>query len=565
MIFESSLLTQINVENPLPTLVEVEISRSLNTSLRRAFLFFYVLAAEKLSILAPLIPYGDEMYLVLNGLFERFLIFHADTTFTELMFGLRRVRVIGRRYSVVTAGVTGWKEGLRYLVCGPAPMASAEERAVDYIAILEMQQEQQQQQQQLLLDVAEGSSSGGVVGIGGAPAHIDAFTSNSNASSPPSQPFSPAVDLASLTGGPDAVMGSSRVGSGGGGMGLGGGGGEEEREEEFKAGEIMSASRASYGYLRLGPLRRNQRLISLFLLTLKPYAEKKLKMLYVAETDTAPDAVAMREAYASRYPMRAELKCVFFGIVFPIFHVLSKAGELVFKVLYLCELSPYTSPYHRLFNIVVKRGSPEESASMTPQARRALALVRVLVFVVFFSFQVFEFTRSVGITGGSLLEGSDEGILPIPDPPVWGLDVKDIRRYHGNSNGGISRRSSSIAANQDDSTSTLAGSINPDPGGGGGGGGHWSRQQQRLEASADSIDNIGEAAAADGDDDSAVVNVTPGHCPVCSRAVTNAAVLTTSGILGCYPCLQQYVREHRLCPATGRQTTVEQIRRVFEC
>ncbi|CUG05684.1 peroxisome assembly protein (Pex2/Pex12), putative [Bodo saltans] len=58
--------------------------------------------------------------------------------------------------------------------------------------------------------------------------------------------------------------------------------------------------------------------------------------------------------------------------------------------------------------------------------------------------------------------------------------------------------------------------------------------------------------------------ITPGTCPVCSHRVTNAAVNTVSGVVCCYPCLQQVVAERGVCPVTNQPTISQNIRRLYE-
>lgn len=505
-MFENNLLTQINVENPLPTLVEVEVGRSVNAVLKRSFHFFSLLAAERLPALAPLTPYNEEVYLIVNALLERYLITHADTTFTELVFGLRRTQMVGPPSALIRGKHTKtslWR-WLRYICFGPSPMPSAEERAMDYIASTAAAAadtdasvalaREQGALGNLYSDAGGSKGSTDVISTSPAAAEVDGF----------------AEDALLSRGGRDADWD---------------GAGGTWATEEYNASELMSASRSSYGYLKLAPLSKRQRLLSLLLVTLKPYLEKKMKMLYMNETDNTPDAVSLREAYALRYPTRARLLKVF-TFVFPILHVTQKSAELLFKLLYLCELTPYTSPFHRMFNLIISRGSVEEGGGVAPKTRRVLTFARLLIFAVLFSYQIFEFSRSAGLSGSALLgDENDGGSLPVPPPPVWGVDVKGRPLSHSRGRG--------HGRGEDTGADGPQGSANAD-------------EEEGAEE-----ENSGE--------------VVPGQCPICKKPITNAAVLSTSGVLGCYPCLQQYVRERHVCPVTHKATSPEQIRRVFEC
>ena len=55
-----------------------------------------------------------------------------------------------------------------------------------------------------------------------------------------------------------------------------------------------------------------------------------------------------------------------------------------------------------------------------------------------------------------------------------------------------------------------------------------------------------------------------GECPVCKREIVNPAVNSATGIVCCFPCLQQFIREHGRCPVTNNPTVLQSIRRLFE-
>lgn len=145
-----------------------------------------------------------------------------------------------------------------------------------------------------------------------------------------------------------------------------------------------------------------------------------MKMMdwYNAQVDDVADAVMMREAYKLHYPHRASLKNFIARYLIPIYHVCNKWCELIYKLCYVFELTPYTSPWHRLCGIVLRRSTMEDQ--LVPRSRRAsrtLLLARVLFMLIFVGFRLLDYSRSgmnrSGTMGGTL--GGED--LPVPPPP----------------------------------------------------------------------------------------------------------------------------------------------------
>ncbi|TPP50948.1 Pex2 / Pex12 amino terminal region family protein [Leishmania donovani] len=350
-MFESNLLSQINTSSPLPTVVEVQFTTSINQTLYKAFQFAHTLLAEKSDRAAVLLPWSDEIYLALSGMMERLMLEHADTTFSEMIFALRRAEVDGplaaapplSSSSAAASGPSspGLRPGargryLRWLLLGPPPVTTPEERAMNFIN--------------------DGVSSQLRV----------------HASAP--------ADAA-----------------------------------------LLKAEHAPYGYLRFKTLSRRNKVISLLLLTLKPYLERKAEQWYVRNTDTSVDAVAMRNAYAYRYPHRAALLHFLAKYVYPIYHVMKQGSRFLYMMCFLLEMTPYTSPLHRVFGIALRRSTLEDSLATGPRAQRALLVARVVLILVFCGFRLLDFTRNAD--GASSPRQIREEGLPIPPPPVLGSDV----------------------------------------------------------------------------------------------------------------------------------------------
>ncbi|ESL09667.1 peroxisome assembly protein [Trypanosoma rangeli SC58] len=409
-MFESNLLSQINTASPLPTLVEVSLVNSLNKSLSKAFHFAHLLLAEKNDLAARCLPWNAEIWLVLQSLMEHRLLFHANTTFAEMLFGLRRGSIASPSRPPASQGMLSW--GIR----GPLPVPPLEEKALQT----------------------------------------------------PYAAANTAVDVFSDVAPP-------------------------QQHEELTAGEMQAAQGASYGHLRFSPISNTQRCVTLFLITVKPYLGELAAKWYTGQTDSSPEAVSMRTAYANRYPIRARIKKLLMRL-YPIFYTVSGGLRFLYQMLFLLELTPYITPLHRLFGIAVRRLTmADELAAANPRARRALLLARVFLILLFVGFRLLELTGAGNAAGGGAaltLTGSGSEEFAIPPPPVWGEDV-----------------------------------VFP----------------------------------------SGTTPPQPGICPVCGRRVTNAAVCTISGVVGCYPCLTDYTRTHGVCPLTKRKTTIDCIRRIYEC
>lgn len=299
---------------------------------------------------------------------------------------------------------------------------------------------------------------------------------------------------------------------------------------EMRAEELLSADRASYGQLRFRPLDARRRYLSILLLTLQPYVQNCLRQWYQHEMDEAADAVAYRAAYALRHPRRAALRRLGARYLYPVLHILSHALELIFQALYLLEMTPYHSFLYRLCGIARRRATMKDQLlAMHPRVQRATMYARVLLLLILFGFRLLDFSRNSTANGGAVL---GEAELPIPSAPVWGEDVTVHGSLPSSSQGGAATGSSSIRS----SSSSLAGA---------------------AAKMGDGARGVAKGAVE-------LAKPEAGMCPVCQKPVTNVAVCTASGMVGCYPCLQVFIREHGFCPVTGKSAGFDQIRRVYE-
>lgn len=95
-MFESNLLSQINVNTPIPTFVETHLITSLNNTMHDAFVFAHAMIADRnegATLLASLLPYSSELFYGLWGMLEWQMLKHVDSPFAEYLFGLKRNQV----------------------------------------------------------------------------------------------------------------------------------------------------------------------------------------------------------------------------------------------------------------------------------------------------------------------------------------------------------------------------------------------------------------------------------------------------------------------------------------
>ncbi|EPY25561.1 peroxin-12 [Strigomonas culicis] len=293
------------------------------------------------------------------------------------------------------------------------------------------------------------------------------------------------------------------------------------------ARQLLSATRggAPFAPLRLQPVARRWKIyVMLLLLTLEPYLEKKLRQFYTEQTDVSEGAVALRDAHARQHPLRARLIAVCVRVLCPLLFALQAASRLIFQIGYIVELTPYTCLSHRVFNIITRRMTNADLAQLSTsqdseavqKTQRVLLLARVILIGIFCGFRLLEFTSPGGNNSnnnnadGTNAEGGAAASaqnyltadLPVPPPPTFPADV---------------------VASTDKAPPTSQPHLVPPP-------------------------------AEDG------------ACPLChTRAIQNKTVVTVSGVVGCFACLSQYLREHRCCPVSGRPATAEHLRRVYEC
>jgi peroxin-12 len=89
-MFESNLLSQIDIGTPLPSFVEVQLTRTLNSTMHEAFVFAHTLIADNFDTARVWLPWSSELFYSVWGLLEWRLLTHVDASFSEYLFGLKR-------------------------------------------------------------------------------------------------------------------------------------------------------------------------------------------------------------------------------------------------------------------------------------------------------------------------------------------------------------------------------------------------------------------------------------------------------------------------------------------
>ncbi|KPI89174.1 peroxisome assembly protein putative (PEX12) [Leptomonas seymouri] len=392
-MFESNLLSQINTASPLPTAIEVQLTTSINSSLCKAFQFAHTLLAEKSDWALRLLPWSDELFMGFSAVLERLLLEHADTTFTEMIFALRRAELDGPLAAAPSlssspasngGGIAPGARGryLRWLLLGPPPVPTPEERAMNFVN--NGASSQLRVSAEAAMAPLPPSSGTAISSDITNPAQlIDATVTDVKAA------FTSDTDPAALA--------------------------------QLSSGELLKAEHAPFGYLRFKPLSRRNKIISLFLLTVMPYMERKAEQWYARSTDTSVDAISMRDAYAHRHPRRAALLRFLARYVYPVYHVLKHGSRFAYLLFYMLEVTPFTSPLHRVFGIALRRTTAEDSLTTGPRARRALLIARVVLVLIFCGFRLLDFTRNTETAATARAMGDEA--LPIPPPPVLGADI----------------------------------------------------------------------------------------------------------------------------------------------
>ena len=85
-----SLLSQVRLNSPLPSFVELYILRILNNNMHGAFRLAHQALAENIDLAAVTLPYSTPIFYSLWGLLEWKLLRESDALFGERLMGLKR-------------------------------------------------------------------------------------------------------------------------------------------------------------------------------------------------------------------------------------------------------------------------------------------------------------------------------------------------------------------------------------------------------------------------------------------------------------------------------------------
>eukprot|EP01059_Diplonema_ambulator_P011098 TRINITY_DN21068_c0_g1_i2.p1 TRINITY_DN21068_c0_g1~~TRINITY_DN21068_c0_g1_i2.p1 ORF type:complete len:341 (+),score=42.25 TRINITY_DN21068_c0_g1_i2:668-1690(+) len=85
------ILSQFNLDSPLPTFFELRAQEELMPILGGAFKYGLTVTAQRVIQLAPSVKYSDEMFAVLWAWLDWKFLEAIDSTFSEYFYGIRRV------------------------------------------------------------------------------------------------------------------------------------------------------------------------------------------------------------------------------------------------------------------------------------------------------------------------------------------------------------------------------------------------------------------------------------------------------------------------------------------
>lgn len=63
--------------------------------------------------------------------------------------------------------------------------------------------------------------------------------------------------------------------------------------------------------------------------------------------------------------------------------------------------------------------------------------------------------------------------------------------------------------------------------------------------------------------DAEISQLETNKCPLCHKRRDNDTVLSVSGYVFCFACINNYVRQRRQCPVTGIPASPEQLIRLY--
>eukprot|EP00796_Vickermania_ingenoplastis_P004042 gene4042-2894_t len=355
----SSLLSAINTKSVLPSFLEVCVPPQLDNSFCTFFHYAHSMLAERAEFLGSSVQYSNEIYYGLMILLQRQLLWTCDSSAFELLMGLVRAGVMEKSAATYVRYYGRDRFYLSPALFGPPPSVSPEERAM-----------------------MQGGS--GVPKV-------------------PRKKFSkvPRTDASATADASEEFMALT---------------------DDMSATQAMETDRSLYGHLHFRRLSTVQRVISLVLLTILPYVRRRMAMWYEQQVDETVDAVAARAVFEREHPTRAKLYAFLTKYLYPAYHVTYETSHFLFDLFYVLELTPYTSPIHRLFRIAVRRTKPGDFKYAGPGTQRALIMFQVIILALTFGTRVMQFTTRRNDHGSSA-PGNETATMPIPPPPKFAVDT----------------------------------------------------------------------------------------------------------------------------------------------
>eukprot|EP01060_Flectonema_neradi_P004149 TRINITY_DN12723_c0_g1_i1.p1 TRINITY_DN12723_c0_g1~~TRINITY_DN12723_c0_g1_i1.p1 ORF type:complete len:333 (+),score=20.79 TRINITY_DN12723_c0_g1_i1:89-1087(+) len=84
------ILSQFNLDSPLPTFFEMRAQEELMPILGNAFTYGLTVTAQRVPFLVSVVPWSNEIYTVLWGALDWKLLSSIDSTFAENFYGMKR-------------------------------------------------------------------------------------------------------------------------------------------------------------------------------------------------------------------------------------------------------------------------------------------------------------------------------------------------------------------------------------------------------------------------------------------------------------------------------------------
>ena len=367
---ELLLLSQVNVDSPLPTFFELYVQGLLNDSLRAAIRLALGMLVQRIGArmpaAVPLVHWQTEIDLVLQMWLQGRFLTHFDSTMTENFFGMKRVS---------WRGAGGSRAG------GAIQIRSAAASSPQLASTV----------------TADAGGGGAPLSMDGSSATAAAISTEGGLSAPSFEPTSAAVGLTSAAAPQETLRASTTTWS-------------------MATGGLLSSEH------ELSPMTKKQRLVTWLLVTLWPYTQDKLREANdFLNNDADADVVALRQSFRRRYPKLSKvlLHPILAKRGLPLLLSLIELSTLILYVSFAVQKSLHFSLDTLLSGTVIRRMTFRDYSYMrdTNSARyRLVQLAQWLLVSVVFAFRIMEWWNVDGRRGDVAASLTQEVLPPAPAP-----------------------------------------------------------------------------------------------------------------------------------------------------